>query len=93
MGVEYDSGGVLAARGGAPRSKRRRQGSCGRVVRRRCVVLWRTGRRSQLAGKCTSKVRLWAHSRASSTIQVASSWLRAVEILARDGVANAANGR
>ena len=52
VGVEYDIGGVVAAaRGGAPRSKRRRQGSCGRVVRRRCVVLWRTGHRSQLDGK------------------------------------------
>ena len=50
--VECDIGGVVAAaRGGAPRSKRRRQGSCGRVVRRRCVVLWRTGHRSQLDGK------------------------------------------
>ena len=51
MGVEYDIGDVVAARGGASHSKRRRQGSCGRIVRRRCVVLWRIGRRSQLAGK------------------------------------------
>ena len=48
-GVEYDIGGVVAARGGT-RSWRRRQGSCSRVVRRRCVVLWRKGRLTQLPG-------------------------------------------
>ena len=39
----WDIGGVVAARGGT-RSWRRRQGSCSRVVRRGCIVLWSTQR-------------------------------------------------